>query len=94
MVTACAVMDNNVLHDRQGAPRIGDASCHVAAAAAADAAMASEQRSAANACSQPPRVGFYEVGRTIGKGNFAVVKLAKHRLTKTEVTMHGYLYDS
>ena len=36
--------------------------------------------------SNPPlRVGFYEVGRTIGKGNFAVVKVAKHRITKTEV---------
>ena len=40
---------------------------------------------------QPPppnqllRVGFYEVGRTIGRGNFAVVKLAKHLITKTEV---------
>ncbi len=33
------------------------------------------------------RVGFYEILRTIGKGNFAVVKLAKHRITKTEVNM-------
>uniref|UniRef100_A0A915LSA5 non-specific serine/threonine protein kinase n=1 Tax=Meloidogyne javanica TaxID=6303 RepID=A0A915LSA5_MELJA len=32
-------------------------------------------------------VGFYEVGRTIGKGNYAVVKLAKHRITKTEVAI-------
>lgn len=31
------------------------------------------------------RVGFYDIERTIGKGNFAVVKLAKHRITKTEV---------
>jgi len=35
---------------------------------------------------QPLRVGFYEVGRTIGKGNFAVVKLATHRITKTQVS--------
>ena len=33
----------------------------------------------------PLRVGFYEIERTIGRGNFAVVKLAKHRITKTEV---------
>ena len=33
------------------------------------------------------RVGFYEILRTIGKGNFAVVKLAKHRITKTEVNI-------
>uniref|UniRef100_A0A914NGJ6 non-specific serine/threonine protein kinase n=1 Tax=Meloidogyne incognita TaxID=6306 RepID=A0A914NGJ6_MELIC len=33
------------------------------------------------------KVGFYEVGRTIGKGNYAVVKLAKHRITKTEVAI-------
>ena len=31
------------------------------------------------------RVGFYEIERTIGRGNFAVVKLARHRITKTEV---------
>lgn len=35
----------------------------------------------------PVRVGFYEIERTIGKGNFAVVKLAKHRITKTEVAI-------
>nr|CAD7441141.1 unnamed protein product [Timema bartmani] len=32
----------------------------------------------------PIRVGFYDIERTIGKGNFAVVKLARHRITKTE----------
>lgn len=31
------------------------------------------------------RVGFYDIDRTIGKGNFAVVKLARHRITKNEV---------
>ena len=31
------------------------------------------------------RVGFYEIEATIGRGNFAVVKLARHRITKTEV---------
>ena len=35
----------------------------------------------------PVRVGFYEIERTIGRGNFAVVKLAKHRITKSEVSM-------
>ena len=34
----------------------------------------------------PLRVGFYEIQETIGRGNFAVVKLAKHRITKTEVS--------
>ena len=50
---------------------------------------------------QPPppnqllRVGFYEVGRTIGRGNFAVVKLAKHLITKTEVRIvEGKVFDS
>uniref|UniRef100_A0A672SCI3 non-specific serine/threonine protein kinase n=1 Tax=Sinocyclocheilus grahami TaxID=75366 RepID=A0A672SCI3_SINGR len=35
----------------------------------------------------PVRVGFYDIERTLGKGNFAVVKLAKHRITKTEVAI-------
>lgn len=34
----------------------------------------------------PVRVGFYDIERTLGKGNFAVVKLARHRITKTEVS--------
>ena len=35
----------------------------------------------------PLRVGFYEIEATIGRGNFAVVKLARHRITKTEVLL-------
>ncbi|XP_062578305.1 serine/threonine-protein kinase SIK3-like isoform X1 [Saccostrea cucullata] len=33
------------------------------------------------------RVGYYEIDRTIGKGNFAVVKLATHIVTKTKVAI-------
>ncbi|KAH8360768.1 hypothetical protein KR084_008457 [Drosophila pseudotakahashii] len=36
---------------------------------------------------EPMRVGFYDIERTIGKGNFAVVKLARHRITKNEVAI-------
>ncbi|XP_045396708.1 serine/threonine-protein kinase SIK1 [Lemur catta] len=36
---------------------------------------------------KPLRVGFYDVERTLGKGNFAVVKLARHRVTKTQVAI-------
>ncbi|XP_074652388.1 serine/threonine-protein kinase SIK3-like isoform X2 [Tubulanus polymorphus] len=37
--------------------------------------------------SGPVRVGYYEIERTIGKGNFAVVKLASHVITKTKVAI-------
>lgn len=40
----------------------------------------------------PIRVGFYDIERTIGKGNFAVVKLARHRITKNEVRAHSSIY--
>lgn len=42
----------------------------------------------------PIRVGFYDIERTIGKGNFAVVKLARHRITKNEVgfEFNCYIY--
>ena len=33
----------------------------------------------------PVRVGYYQMERTIGKGNFAIVKLATHIVTKTKV---------
>ncbi|XP_041850461.1 serine/threonine-protein kinase SIK3 homolog isoform X2 [Melanotaenia boesemani] len=35
----------------------------------------------------PARVGHYEIERTIGKGNFAVVKLATHTITKAKVAI-------
>lgn len=38
-----------------------------------------------SAAAGPVRVGHYEMERTIGKGNFAVVKLATHIVTKTKV---------
>lgn len=31
------------------------------------------------------RVGYYELEKTIGKGNFAVVKLASNIITKSKV---------
>lgn len=43
---------------------------------------------------KPPKglvkVGFYEIEATIGKGNYALVKLARHRITKTEVILYFF----
>lgn len=33
----------------------------------------------------PLRVGLYDIGHMIGEGNFATVRFAKHRHTKSEV---------
>ena len=33
----------------------------------------------------PPRVGLYDIDKTIGRGNFAKVMLARHRSTHSEV---------
>jgi hypothetical protein len=33
------------------------------------------------------RVGYYDLERTLGKGNFAVVRLGVHRLTRTKVAV-------
>ncbi|XP_053308607.1 serine/threonine-protein kinase SIK3 [Spea bombifrons] len=35
----------------------------------------------------PARIGYYEIERTIGKGNFAVVKLATHIVTRAKVAI-------
>lgn len=32
------------------------------------------------------RVGYYEIEKTIGQGNFAVVKSARHHITKSKVS--------
>ena len=42
-----------------------------------------------NKGSLPVRVGYYQMERTIGKGNFAVVKLATHIITKTKVYVYS-----
>lgn len=34
------------------------------------------------------RVGYYELEKTIGKGNFAIVKLATHVVTRTKVSLN------
>lgn len=47
---------------------------------------AKKQRMAAAAGEEAlHRVGFYNVGRKIGCGSFSVVKLATHRVTKSQV---------
>uniref|UniRef100_A0A8C5WMT3 non-specific serine/threonine protein kinase n=1 Tax=Leptobrachium leishanense TaxID=445787 RepID=A0A8C5WMT3_9ANUR len=35
----------------------------------------------------PARIGYYDIDRTIGKGNFAVVKLATHIVTRVKVAI-------
>jgi len=49
--------------------------------------MAEPRRPAGCDGPTPIRVGFYEIERTIGRGNYAVVKLARHRVTKTDVAI-------
>lgn len=44
----------------------------------------SEQAGSCNA-ERLVRVGYYEFEKTIGKGNFAVVKLATHKVTQSKV---------
>lgn len=48
------------------------------------------EEKAARQSGRPLQVGFYEIIKTLGKGNFAVVKLARHKVTKTEVC-YGFL---
>ncbi|XP_073699257.1 serine/threonine-protein kinase SIK1-like [Garra rufa] len=45
------------------------------------------EEKAVSQSSRPLQVGFYEIIKTLGKGNFAVVKLARHKVTKTEVAI-------
>ena len=39
------------------------------------------------------RIGYYNIEKTIGKGNFAVVKLATHCITKTKVNLFARTCD-
>lgn len=58
--------------------------------AAAVGSMATPKKTTAPATVVGPvRVGYYQIERTIGKGNFAVVKLATHIVTKSKVRWVG-----
>lgn len=37
--------------------------------------------------STPLKVGLYDIGEVIGEGNFATVRFARHRHTKSDVSM-------
>ena len=41
--------------------------------------------------SQSPgsQIGFYQLDKVIGKGNFAIVRLANHTITDTKVSREG-----
>lgn len=49
------------------------------------AKMADKSRGQHNRHGSVVRIGYYNIEKTIGKGNFAVVKLATHCITKTKV---------
>lgn len=61
-------------------------------AAATSAPAAATTTTSTSKSKGPIRVGFYDIERTIGKGNFAVVKLARHRITKSEVSPSLYYF--
>lgn len=47
------------------------------------------RNSIASCADEQPHIGNYRLLKTIGKGNFAKVKLARHILTGREVTWYG-----
>ena len=54
---------------------------------ATDAKHKSSQKQNQENHQLPSRVGLYELIKTIGKGNFGVVKLAQHVITKHKVSL-------
>lgn len=47
------------------------------------------RNSITSAADEQPHIGNYRLQKTIGKGNFAKVKLARHVLTGREVSFRG-----
>lgn len=60
-----------------------------APAAVPPAAVPARPTAPASRGSMAARIGYYEIDRTIGKGNFAVVKRATHLVTKAKVVALG-----
>lgn len=42
--------------------------------------------------STPIKVGLYDIGAVIGEGNFATVRFARHRHTKSDVSSYCLFY--
>ncbi|CAD6189965.1 unnamed protein product [Caenorhabditis auriculariae] len=69
-------------------PSSGSSSQHAhGRASGGQSGMGSSSRSAARRAPEDPHVGKYKLLKTIGKGNFAKVKLAKHTITGQEVAI-------
>ncbi|XP_066535640.1 serine/threonine-protein kinase SIK3 homolog isoform X2 [Hoplias malabaricus] len=70
---------------------VAHAVAHAAQGGHAAAGAEHQARGPQGACTArrppPARVGYYDIERTIGKGNFAVVKLATHVITKAKVAI-------
>lgn len=82
--SGCIVGGNNVAATAIGA---NSSSAAGNVSAGGNGGNAGGGRQSMKSSKGPIRVGFYDIERTIGKGNFAVVKLAKHRITKNEVSL-------
>lgn len=82
--TTIAVNPNSNLCATTGSISIGGVAMHTCSSVSLSSASNGVRSSIKS--KGPIRVGFYDIERTIGKGNFAVVKLARHRITKNEVS--------
>lgn len=82
--TAIAANPNPNLCSTSGSISIGGVAMHTCSSVSLSSAGSGVRSSIKS--KGPIRVGFYDIERTIGKGNFAVVKLARHRITKNEVS--------
>jgi hypothetical protein len=58
---------------------------NVATSSSSSSATSSSWPTSSSSTAKPIQIGNYEIERTIGKGNFAVVKLARHVVTKSKV---------
>lgn len=85
--TTIAVNPNANLCGTSGSISIGGVAMHSCSSVSLSSASNGVRSSIKS--KGPIRVGFYDIERTIGKGNFAVVKLARHRITKNEVSVVG-----
>ena len=77
-----------------GSSPVGVVNTHSSSVSLSASVNGSSRSSSAMKSKGPIRVGFYDIERTIGKGNFAVVKLARHRITRTEVSVTVYIITS
>ena len=90
---SCDETNFRSLADPRASPRVLHQPCAMLVLRTCNHAKMADKSRGHNRHGSVVRIGYYNIEKTIGKGNFAVVKLATHCITKTKVNLFARTCD-